>query len=61
MQSSSLIGLILLVFASAGIMPIYNAIGVLLGANLGATFTGWIVSTLGFKLDLVTIALPLLA
>lgn len=58
MQSSSLVGLIVLAFASAGIIPLYNAIGVLLGANLGTTFTGWIVTTLGFKLNLATIALP---
>jgi phosphate:Na+ symporter len=58
LQSSSMVGLIILAFASAGIIPLYNAIGVLLGANLGTTFTGWIVTTLGFKLNLATVALP---
>lgn len=60
LQSSSMVSLLVLAFASAGIMPLYNAIGVLVGANLGTTITGWIVATLGFKLDLATLALPLL-
>ena len=57
-QSSSMVGLVILAFASTGIIPLYNAIGVLLGANLGTTFTGWLVATLGFKLELSTAALP---
>ncbi|MEH6557168.1 MAG: Na/Pi symporter [Oceanicoccus sp.] len=60
LQSSSMVSLLVLAFASAGIMPLYNAIGVLIGANLGTTVTGWIVATLGFKLDIATLALPLL-
>ena len=60
LQSSSMVSLLVLAFASAGLMPLYNAIGVLLGANLGTTITGWIVATLGFKLDLAQLALPLL-
>ncbi|MEH6517069.1 MAG: Na/Pi symporter [Halioglobus sp.] len=58
LQSSSMVGLVILAFASAGIIPLYNAIGVLLGANLGTTFTGWVVATLGFKLELSVVALP---
>ena len=57
-QSSSMVGLVILAFASAGVIPLYNAIGVLLGANLGTTFTGWVVTTLGFKLPLSAAALP---
>jgi phosphate:Na+ symporter len=58
LQSSSMVSLLILAFASAGIMPLVNAIGVLLGANLGTTFTGWIVATLGFKLHLDALAFP---
>jgi len=61
LQSSSLVALLVLAFASAGIMPLANAIGVLFGANLGTTFTGWLVAVLGFKLDLEDFALPLIA
>ncbi len=59
LQSSSMVSLIVLAFASAGMIPLFNAVGVILGANLGTTFTGWIVATLGFKLNLEAFALPL--
>ena len=58
LQSSSMVSLLVLAFASAGLIPLFNAIGVILGANLGTTFTGWIVATIGFKLNLSGIALP---
>lgn len=60
-QSSSLVGLIVLAFVGAGIIPLVNAIGIILGSNLGTTLTGWIVTTLGFKLDLTTFIYPLAA
>lgn len=60
LQSSSMVSLLVLAFASAGLLPLVNAIGVILGANLGTTMTGWIVATIGFKLDLEAMALPLL-
>lgn len=60
-QSSSLVSLIVMAFVGAGIIPLVNAIGVVLGSNLGTTFTGWIVTTLGFKLDFSTIVYPFLA
>jgi phosphate:Na+ symporter len=59
-QSSSIVSLITLAFVSAGILQLYNAIGIILGANLGTTFTGWIVATIGFKLNLNEVYLPLL-
>lgn len=60
LQSSSMVSLLVLAFASAGILPLYNAIGVILGANLGTTFTGWIVTLIGFKLELQQLAIPLM-
>lgn len=59
LQSSSMVSLLVLAFASAGLLPLMNAIGIILGANLGTTATGWIVATLGFKLDLEALAVPL--
>lgn len=59
LQSSSMVSLLVLAFASAGIIPLYNGIGVLLGANVGTTATGWLVATIGFKLDLEALAIPL--
>jgi len=60
-QSSSLVGLIVLAFVGAGIIPLVNAIGVIIGSNLGTTFTGWIVTTLGFKLNFSNYIYPLIA
>jgi phosphate:Na+ symporter len=59
LQSSSLVSLLVLAFVGAGILPLAGAIGVILGANLGTTATGWLVATLGFKLNLSTLALAL--
>lgn len=59
LQSSSVVSLLVMAFASAGLLPLVNAIGIILGANLGTTATGWIVATLGFKLDLEALAIPL--
>lgn len=61
LQSSSMVSLMVLAFAAAGLLPLVNSIGIILGANLGTTLTGWIVATLGFKLDLEAIALPMFA
>ena len=61
LQSSSLVGLILLAFVGAGIIHFRNALGIIYGANLGTTFTGWLVATIGFKLDLGGYALAPLA
>ncbi len=60
-QSSSLVSLIVLAFVGAGIIPLVNAIGIVIGSNLGTTFTGWIVTTLGFKINFTTFIYPLLA
>lgn len=60
LQSSSLVGLIVLAFVGAGVIPLVNAIGVVLGANLGTTFTGWVVATIGFKMNLSAMIHPLL-
>ena len=61
LQSSSLVGLITLAFVGAGILQLKNALGIIFGANLGTTFTGWLVTTIGFKLELSVYALPLIA
>lgn len=60
LQGSSTVGLLMMAFVGAGLIPLYNAVGVVLGANLGTTFTGWIVTTLGFKLDLAAVAVPVM-
>ncbi|MGE0713600.1 MAG: Na/Pi cotransporter family protein [Planctomycetota bacterium] len=58
-QSSSATTLATIGFVSAGLLTFEQAIGVILGANLGTTSTGWLVSLLGLKLSLGKLALPL--
>jgi phosphate:Na+ symporter len=60
LQSSSAVSLMVLAFVGAGIMTMENAIGVILGSNLGTTITAWIVASFGFKLDIASFALPLI-
>jgi phosphate:Na+ symporter len=60
LQSSSLTGLMVLAFIGAGLLSLTAALGIIFGANLGSTFTGWIVTTLGFKVELAALSLPLI-
>jgi len=61
LQSSSVVGLMVLAFVGAGLLSLTNALGIIFGSNLGTTLTGWIVTSLGFKLDIEALALPLVA
>lgn len=57
-QSSSATTVIAIGFCSAGLMTFGQALGIVFGANLGTTATGWIVGLLGFKLGLLKILFP---
>ncbi|MBA7543786.1 hypothetical protein ES705_36126 [subsurface metagenome] len=48
-------------FVNAGLLSLRQAIGVIMGANIGTTVTGWIVALLGFKFSIAVIVLPALA
>ncbi|OEK01000.1 hypothetical protein BFP97_05510 [Roseivirga sp. 4D4] len=61
LQSSSVVTLMLLAFVGAGVISMQNALGVILGSNLGTTFTGWLVATLGFKVDIENFIMPFIA
>lgn len=61
LQSSSVVSLITLGFVEAGIIPFKNALGVIMGSNLGSTVVGWIVATVGFKMNIESMAIPALA
>ena len=61
LQSSSLVGLLVLAFVGARVIALKQALLIIFGANLGTTATGWLVALLGFKLDLDVISLPLIA
>ncbi len=58
-QSSSATTLTTIGFVSAGLLTFPQAVGVIFGANLGTTSTGWIVSLLGLRISVGTVALPL--
>src|SRR5690606_11078486 len=61
LQSSSMVTLLVLAFLGAGILNLKSALGMVLGANLGTTFSGWVVATLGFKLNIADFSYPFLA
>jgi phosphate:Na+ symporter len=58
-QSSTATTLATIGFVSAGLLAFENSIGVIIGANLGTTSTGWIVSLLGMKFSMGPFAMPL--
>jgi phosphate:Na+ symporter len=61
LQSSSVVTLIVLAFVGAGVMTLQNALGVIIGSNLGTTFTGWIIAVFGFQLDIESFSMPFIA
>lgn len=60
-QSSTATTLATIGFVSAGILSFTQAIGIVIGANIGTTSTGWMVAFLGLKFSITSIALPLIA
>jgi phosphate:Na+ symporter len=57
-QSSSATTVMVVSFVNAGLLTLTQSIGVIMGANIGTTITAWIVSLVGFSLDISAIALP---
>ncbi|MDO5622552.1 MAG: Na/Pi symporter [Paracoccus sp. (in: a-proteobacteria)] len=59
-QSSTAVTVMAIGFVGAGVIGFTQALGVLFGANIGTTITGWIVVLVGFKMQLGLIALPVM-
>ena len=59
-QSSSATTVMVVSFVNAGLLSLTQAIGVIMGANIGTTITAWMVSWLGFKADISALAIPLM-
>lgn len=59
-QSSSATTVMVVGFASAGLLTLTQSLGVIFGANIGTTTTAWIISLLGFKVQISVFALPLI-
>lgn len=57
-QSSSATTVMLVGFVNAGLLNLTQAIGVIMGANIGTTITGWLVALIGFKVKISLLALP---
>ena len=60
-QSSSATTVMVVGFVNAGLLALEQAIGVIMGANIGTTVTAWLISLLGFKADISIFAVPLMA
>ena len=59
-QSSSATTVMVVSFVNAGLLTLTQAIGVIMGANIGTTVTAWMVSWLGFKADISVLAVPMM-
>ena len=60
-QSSSATTVMVVSFVNAGLLTLSQSISVIMGANIGTTVTAWLISALGFKVDIGSFVLPLLA
>ncbi|HQB39066.1 MAG TPA: Na/Pi cotransporter family protein, partial [Deltaproteobacteria bacterium] len=60
-QSSGAVTVAIIGFVNAGMMTLRQALGVVFGSNVGTTMTGWLVSLVGFGLNIEAFAMPLLA
>ncbi len=59
-QSSSATTVMIVSFVNAGLLTLTQSIGVIMGANIGTTVTAWLITILGFKVDISAFALPLI-
>lgn len=59
-QSSSAVTVATIGFVNAGLMTLFQAIGVVFGTNVGTTMTAWLVAALGFKIKVEIFALPMI-
>lgn len=60
-QSSSAVIFATVGFVNAGLLSLFQAVGVIIGSNIGTTATSWLVAIVGFKVDLQALALPAVA
>lgn len=61
LQSSSATTVMTVSFVNAGLISLVESAGVMMGANIGTTITGWLVSLIGFKVKIANYALPIIA
>ena len=59
-QSSSATTVMVVSFVNAGLLSLTQAVGVIMGANIGTTVTSWLISLLGFTADISALSIPLI-
>ncbi len=59
-QSSSASTVMVVSFVNAGLMSLGQSMAVIMGANVGTTFTAWIIALFGFKVNISAFVLPLI-
>jgi phosphate:Na+ symporter len=59
-QSSSASTVMVVSFVNAGLMTLAQSMAVIMGANVGTTFTAWIIALFGFKVNISVAILPLI-
>ena len=59
-QSSSASTVMVVSFVNAGLMTLAQSMAVIMGANVGTTFTAWIISLFGFKVNMSLFIVPLI-
>ncbi len=60
MQSSSLVSVITISFLSAGLLGLYEGVGIIFGANIGTTTGAWLIAGFGLKVKISAYAMPML-
>jgi len=59
-QSSSAVTVATIGFVNAGLISMYQSLGIIFGSNIGTTITGWLVAIIGFKINVDAFALPII-
>jgi len=59
-QSSSAVTVATIGFVNAGLLSLYQALGVVYGSNIGTTMTAWLVAIVGFQIKVDAFALPMI-
>ena len=59
-QSSSASTVMVVSFVNAGLMTLGQSMAVIMGANVGTTFTAWIIALFGFSVNISAFVLPLI-
>ena len=59
-QSSSAVTIATIGFVNAGLISMYQALGIVYGSNIGTTMTGWLVTMIGFEFKVAAFAMPMI-